>query len=71
MSRKVLRKNSLCKVKEELQEDYIHVFEKNQTLLYLGDVANMPGHSILVTKAGKTIWGYHTENFIELSEDEL
>ena len=41
------------------------------SLLFLGEIANMPGHCVVVDKAGKVHWGYHTENFREPTEDEL
>lgn len=45
-------------------------FVRDEVLLYLGEVQQMPGHCIVVTKEGRVIWGYHTENFVVLSEDE-
>jgi hypothetical protein len=40
-------------------------------LLFLGEIANMPGHCIVVDRKGKVWWGYHTENFRELTMEEM
>jgi len=42
-----------------------------QSLLFLGEVVQMPGHCIVVDKAGKVYWGWHTDNFREPTEDEI
>ena len=45
-------------------------FVRNDFLLYLGEVRQMPGHCVVATKDGRVVWGYHTENFVEIPEDE-
>lgn len=45
-------------------------FQSNEHLLYLGEIHGMPGHCIVVKKNGKVIWGFHTDNFRNLTEDE-
>ena len=40
-------------------------------LLYLGEIEQMPGHCIIVNKAGRVFWGWHTDNFRNPTEDEL
>ena len=46
-------------------------FKKDKVYIFLGEIAQMPGHCIVAEyKTGKIICGYHTENFIELTEDE-
>ena len=47
-------------------------FKPNKLYVYFGEIANMPGHCIVADhKTGRISSGYHTENFIELSEDEV
>ena len=40
-------------------------------VLYLGEIANMPGHCAFVTDDGKVHWGYHTDHFRDATEDEV
>ena len=47
-------------------------YAKDQPLIFLGEIPNMPGHCIVVgVKSGRIYSGYHTENFVELSADEV
>jgi hypothetical protein len=47
---------------------------KDLTFCYLGDIHNMPGHSIVITITDTVYSGrprvFHTENLKELTEDE-
>jgi hypothetical protein len=46
-------------------------FKRRGTYLFVGEVANMPGRCVVLDwKANRTYLGYHTENFVQLSEDE-
>ena len=45
-------------------------FTRDDRLLYLGEVRQMPGHCVVVTRDGRVLWGYHTENFVVLSDQE-
>jgi hypothetical protein len=45
-------------------------FTQKDTFLFLGEVRQMPGHCVVATKDGRVIWGYHTANFVVISEDE-
>lgn len=52
--------------------DYLFPFHDGETVLFLGEIPNMPGHCAVVTwKDGKVHWGYHTEDFREPTEAEL
>ena len=68
------RKLSLCyfdfdNVPADFHSKY--PFEKEQVLLFMGEIPNMPGHCVVVdNSSGKLYSGYHTENFIEIPEDE-
>lgn len=42
-----------------------------EALLYLGEVVQMPGHCIIVNRAGKVFWGWHEDNFRHPLEDEI
>ncbi len=46
-------------------------FKEGQSLLFLGEIVQMPGHCIVVDKIGKMHWGFHTDNFREPTEDEI
>ena len=41
------------------------------TLLYMSEISNMPGHCVVAGRSGKLYIGYHTDQFIELAEDEI
>jgi len=57
------------KLPEEHHEFY--PFKENQVYIFLGEIAQMPGHCIVIEmKSGKIFSGYHTENFTELTEEE-
>jgi hypothetical protein len=58
---------------DSVPKEYHHQypFSPKDTLLFLGEMPQMPGHCVVATKEGKVLWGYHTDNFIELTEDEL
>ena len=45
-------------------------FQRGEHLLYLGEIHEMVGHCIVVKKNGKVVWGFHTDNFRERTEDE-
>lgn len=85
---KIPRPNSLCKFVlsgGELAYAKEYPFEVGETVLFLGEIPNMPGHCVIVSgwkptvknHLGKAVLrpcdishGWHTENFVELSEDE-
>ena len=46
-------------------------FKVGDHLLFLGEIEGMPGHCAVVNKNGQTFWGYHMENFVQLTEEEL
>ena len=45
-------------------------FTRDDVLLFLGEVRQMPGHCVIATKDGRVVWGYHTENFVVIAEGE-
>jgi len=46
-------------------------FKEGGGVLFLGEIENMPGHVAIVTRDGKTHFGYHDDWFREPTEDEL
>jgi hypothetical protein len=59
---------------EETHKHYEHFsgFGKDRKFLYFGDIANMPGHAVLMNmRTNKFVVGFHTENFrVPKDEDE-
>ena len=46
-------------------------FPKGATLVFLGEIPNMPGHCVVADiRTGKIHAGYHTERFKEIQEDQ-
>jgi hypothetical protein len=46
-------------------------FINDQILLFMGEIEQMPGHCVVADRAGKVHWGFHTENFVKPTEDEI
>jgi hypothetical protein len=71
---KKLRKLSFVKFDEAETSSDIrnqYPFKKGKSYIFFGEIPNMPGHCILADpKTGKFFFGYHTDNFIELPENE-
>jgi hypothetical protein len=42
---------------------------KGENLLYLGEIENMKGHGIFVRNDGKVHYGYHIDDFIEVTAE--
>ena len=46
-------------------------FKEKGTYIFFGEIPNMPDHCIVADyKTGKIYSGYHTDNFVELTDDE-
>lgn len=59
-------------IPEEHKQAYLEIFPKGEIYVYMGDLVQMPGHCVLCNYiTGKIYCGYHTENFIPLTEDEI
>jgi hypothetical protein len=66
---KPLRLNSI--VKFDSVEDLSEIFDKRDTFIYLGDIAQMPGHCIVIRMGDGTLfYCIHTDNFVEVPEEE-
>ena len=47
-------------------------FSKHQKFVMLGEIDQMDGHCVVADiKTGHVYSCYHTENFVELTEDEI
>ena len=75
MSQRKPGKLSLVKFDFENLSPTFHTaypFKRGGTYVFIGEIANMLGHCVVADhKTGKIYSGYHTENFIELSEEEV
>ncbi len=46
-------------------------FKVSRTYVFLGEIAQMPGHCVVADVASGRVWaGYHSENFTEVPEDD-
>lgn len=66
-----LNKNVRGEVASEWGSDYYYNFLSNDVFVFLGEIANMPGHGIFVGRDGKMYWGFHPDDFYELEDDEV
>ena len=47
-------------------------FVDGRPYLFFGEIPNMPGHCVVADhQTGQIYSGYHTENFIELQDDDV
>jgi hypothetical protein len=47
-------------------------FKRDRVYVFLGEIANMPEHCVVIDdKSGRIYSGYHTDNFVELSDEEV
>jgi hypothetical protein len=63
---------TLCKV--HLPEGYEseYPFNNGEIFVFLGEISNMKGHCVVARRDdGKIFSCYHSDNFVELSEDEV
>ncbi len=75
MNRRGLKKLSLVRFDfDSIGRKYRarYPFKEGRSYVFIGEIVNMPGHCVVADhKTGKIYSGYHTENFVELSEDEV
>jgi len=69
------RPYSLVTIKDQWQETARTCalpFLNDLPLIFLGEIPNMPGHGVFAGhRSGRLYSGYHIEQFIELSEEEV
>ena len=47
-------------------------FKPGSSYVFLGEIPNMKDHCVVAdTKTGRVYAGYHTENFIEIPDEEV
>lgn len=47
-------------------------FAEHDHFIFMGEIPNMPEHCVIVNvKTGQVFSCYHTDNFVELTEDEV
>ena len=69
---KIPAQYSLCKFMAP--EGYQYPIANEEHVVFFGEIPNMPGHCIVLQFKGNKnclLVGYHTENFIELSDGEV
>ena len=71
------RQYALVKVEPEYKKWLIDNEQNGSPLLneevfvFLGEIPNMPEHCVIAgNKSGKVIGGFHSSNFIELTDEE-
>ena len=65
-----LVKFDFAELPERYHKDY--PFSVYDTFVMFGEVEGMVGHCVVAnTKTGQVHINYHTDNFVELTEDEL
>ena len=66
---------SLVKIDDKIELKFRKIYEKNLgkgPYIFFGEIPNMPEHCVVVdTKTGKISSGFHTDNFVELTDDEV
>ena len=58
---------------EAVPSDYHakYPFVEGRSYVFFGEIPNMPGHCVVADRqTGQLYSGYHTENFIEIPDDE-
>ena len=46
-------------------------FLDQPNFIYLGEIPNMPGHVVVAGNNGRIYYGFHDDDFEELTEDEV
>ncbi|MEJ2267729.1 MAG: hypothetical protein P8X70_01495 [Nanoarchaeota archaeon] len=66
-----LVKFNIQSINDEIYEKYYKdIFELNKIYLFLGECSNTEDHYFIINlKTNKLMGMYHTENFIEISEE--
>lgn len=52
-----------------VNKEYYDELLASSSFVYMGEIDNMPGHGIFVSKLGRVFWGFHMDDF-ELEADE-
>ena len=71
---KIPRKLSLVKFDFDTIDIKYHSqypFSRHEHYIFLGEIPNMNGHCVIGHKNGAITFGWHTDNFVELTDDEV
>ena len=61
-----------CTLSEEKIREFQYPFNGNIKYVFLGEIINMPGHCVVADyNDGMIFSGYHTDDFVELTESEV
>ena len=58
-------------IAKSVPKKWRYPWKTGESLLYLGEIKQMPGHVVVVDKKGKVHWGYHDDTFREPKESEV
>ena len=50
---------------------HAYPFNMHESVVFLGEINEMPGHCIVARKNGNVMWGYHTDNFRKIKKEEI
>lgn len=63
---------TMCKFEAPIGMWNEYPFSKHDRFVFLSEINNMEGHCVVVNwKTGQVLSGYHTDDFVELTEEEL
>jgi hypothetical protein len=69
----MMKQYSLCKFvapKSELR--HLYPFNDSDVFVFMGEIPNMMDHCVVANVVtGRVISGFHIEDFVELTEDEV
>lgn len=72
---KLPRRNSLVRCDLSHMEESLRTaypLQHGNTYVFLGEIPNMEGHCVIAdAESGRIYSGYHSENFLELANDEV
>lgn len=58
-----------CGIPREAVERY--PFTLTEVYVFIGEIPGMPGHGIIAERNGRMHTGYHVDNFVALTQEEL
>lgn len=63
---------TMVRLSDDYKETSKGIFGVDDRFLFVHEISNMPGHVFVIgIKTGKNYIGFHEENFVELSDEEL
>ena len=72
MKRKIPICGFLAKFHHPYKDDLeLFPFSNGDVVFVFGEIDKMQGHCVVADKQGKVHFGYHTSDFIRLTQDEI